>query len=77
MTVVEDAGMMVSTAHFCVRSHHLVLRLGVDVHHARMAVGDSLAVMVFVEKGLHCPRHLLGAQRILVGMKVFGRNYEM
>jgi len=36
-----------------VRSHHLVLRLGVDAHHARVAVGDSLAVRVFVEKGLH------------------------
>ncbi len=36
-----------------VRSHHLVLRLGVDVHHARVVVGDSLAIMVFVEKGLH------------------------
>ena len=36
-----------------VRSHHLVLRLGVDAHHARVAVGDSLVVRVFVEKGLH------------------------
>ncbi len=36
-----------------VRSHHLVLRLGVDVHHARVAVGDSLAIRVFVEKDLH------------------------
>ena len=31
-----------------VRSHHLVLRLGVDAHHARVAVGDSLAIRVFV-----------------------------
>ena len=29
-----------------VRSHHLVLRLGVDVHRARVAVGDSLAVSI-------------------------------
>jgi hypothetical protein len=36
-----------------VRSHHLVLRLGVDAHHARVAVGDSLVIRVFVEKGLH------------------------
>jgi hypothetical protein len=36
-----------------VRSHHLVLRLGMDAHHARVAVGDSLAIRVFVEKGLH------------------------
>jgi len=36
-----------------VRSHHLVLRLGVDVHHVRVAVGDSLAFRVFLEKGLH------------------------
>jgi hypothetical protein len=36
-----------------VRSHHLVLRLGVDVHHAQVAFGDSLAIRVFVEKGLH------------------------
>jgi len=35
------------------RSHHLVLRLGVDTHHARLAIGDSLAIRVFVEKGLH------------------------
>jgi hypothetical protein len=31
----------------------LVLRLGVDAHHARVAVGDSLAISVFVKKGLH------------------------
>jgi hypothetical protein len=36
-----------------VRSHHLVLRLGVDAHHARVAVDDLLAIRVFVEKGLH------------------------
>ena len=36
-----------------VRSHHLVLELGVDAHHAGVAVGDSLAVRFFVEKGLH------------------------
>ena len=36
-----------------VRSHHLVLRLGVDVHHARVAVGESLMIRVFMEKGLH------------------------
>jgi len=36
-----------------VRSRHLVLRLGVDAHHARVAVGDSLAISVFVKKGLH------------------------
>jgi len=36
-----------------VRSHHLVLRLGVDAHHARVAVGDSSVIRVFVEKGLH------------------------
>ena len=36
-----------------VRSHHLVFRLGVDAHHARVAVGDSLAMRAFVEKGLH------------------------
>ncbi len=36
-----------------VRSHHLVFRLGVDAHHARVAVGGSLAMRVFVEKGLH------------------------
>ncbi len=40
-----------------VRSHHLVLRPGVDVHHARVAVGDSLAIRVFVEKGLHIFTH--------------------
>ena len=26
---------------------------GVDAHHARVAVGDSLAIRVFLEKGLH------------------------
>jgi hypothetical protein len=36
-----------------VRSHHLVLRLGVDAHHAQVAVGDSLAVRISVENGLH------------------------
>ena len=36
-----------------VRSHHLVFRLGVDAHHAQVAVGDLLAVRVFVEKSLH------------------------
>ena len=36
-----------------VRSHHLVLRLGVDAHHARVAIGDSLVIRVFIEKGLH------------------------
>ena len=36
-----------------VRSHHLVLRLGVDAHHSLVAVGDSLTVRVFMEKGLH------------------------
>ena len=34
-----------------VRSHHLVLRLGVDAHHARVAIGDSLVIRVFMEKG--------------------------
>ena len=29
-----------------VRSHHLVLRLGVDMHHAWVAIGDSLAIRV-------------------------------
>ena len=33
-----------------VRSHHLVLRLGVDAHHARVVVGNSLAIRVFVER---------------------------
>ena len=37
----------------CVRSHHVVLRLGVDAHHARVTVGDLLAIRVFVEKDLH------------------------
>jgi len=36
-----------------VRSHHLVLRLGVDMHHTRVTVGNSLTMKVFVEKGLH------------------------
>ena len=36
-----------------VRSHHLVLRLSVDAHHARMPVGNSLAIRVFWEKSLH------------------------
>jgi len=36
-----------------VRSHHLVLRLDVEVHHAQVTVGNSLAIRVFVEKGLH------------------------
>ncbi len=36
-----------------VRSNHLVLRLGVDAHHARVVVGNSLAIGVFREKGLH------------------------
>jgi hypothetical protein len=36
-----------------VRSHHLVLRLGANTHHARVATGDSFAKRVFVEKGLH------------------------
>jgi len=31
----------------------MLLRLGVDAHHARVAVGNSLAIRVFVEKGLH------------------------
>ena len=29
-----------------VRSHHLVLRLGVDAHHARVAVGNLLLFVV-------------------------------
>jgi len=36
-----------------VSGDHLVLRLGVDGHHARVAVSDSLAIRVFVENGLH------------------------
>jgi hypothetical protein len=36
-----------------VRSHHLVLRLGVDAHHARVTVGDLLAIRVFGENGFH------------------------
>ncbi len=31
----------------------LLLRLGVDVHHARVAVGNYLEIRVFREKGLH------------------------
>ena len=36
-----------------VKSHHLVLRLGVDAHHAQVAIGYSLVIRVFVKKGLH------------------------
>ena len=39
-------------AAYCQESS-LVLRLGVGVHHARVTVGDLLAIRVFVEKGLH------------------------
>ena len=41
-----------STLKECKIFSPLVLRLGVDAHHARVAVGDSLAIIVFVEKGL-------------------------
>ena len=36
-----------------VRSHHLILRLGVDAHNVRVAIGNSLAFRVFLEKSLH------------------------
>ncbi len=31
----------------------LLLRLGVDAHHARVTVGSDLAIRVSGEKGLH------------------------
>ena len=36
-----------------VRSHLLVLRLSVDVHHAQVTVGDLLVIRVFVENNMH------------------------
>ena len=35
-----------------VRSLHLVLRLGVDAHHAQVAIGNLFAIRVLGEKGL-------------------------
>ena len=37
----------------CQESSLFGTQAGVDVHHARVVVGDSLAIRVFVEKGLH------------------------
>ncbi len=42
-----------------VRSHHLVLRLGVDAHHARVAVGDSFGDKGFRGKGFAYFKYLL------------------
>ena len=35
------------------RSHQLLLRLGVDTHHTRVAIGNKLVIKVLGEKGLH------------------------
>ena len=37
----------------CQESSLFGTQAGVDAHHARVAVGDSLAIRVFVEKSLH------------------------
>ena len=53
---MEMATMMahiVNIGHLIVMSHNLVLRLGVDTHHARVTIGDLLAIRVFRENGLH------------------------
>jgi hypothetical protein len=50
---IKSVKLQIDSKDPVVRSHHLVLRLGVDTHHAQVAVGHSLAIRVFVEKGLH------------------------
>ena len=43
---IKSVKLQIDSKDPVVRSHHLVLRLGVDVHHARVAVGNSLAIRI-------------------------------